>query len=179
MASVASHDTGVVPTRNWEPDFGVQVTLTGAVPPLDVGLANVTFAFPLLPGAVTGAIVGHARVNGGGAGAVGGGRGDADTTTTDAHEAFCFNASIAVQVKEVLPTAKSEPDAGEHAVVIGWTPPLAVGVSVTDMDFPSGDVKTGDGHETATGWGASGVRPATSDVPGPTSPVLSYDCTIK
>jgi hypothetical protein len=54
----------VVPTLNCEPDFGLQVTVTGAVPPLNVGLANLTAVFPLFPLSITGAIVGHVRLNG-------------------------------------------------------------------------------------------------------------------
>jgi hypothetical protein len=49
---------------NCEPDFGLQLRVTGAVPPLKVGLANLTAAFPLFPLSVAGAIVGHVRVNG-------------------------------------------------------------------------------------------------------------------
>jgi hypothetical protein len=56
----------VVPTLNCEPDFGLQLTVTGAVPPLNLGLANFTAVFPLFPLSVTGAIVGHVRLNGAG-----------------------------------------------------------------------------------------------------------------
>jgi hypothetical protein len=55
----------VVPTLNSEPDFGLQLTVTGAVPPLNVGLANLTAVLPLFPLSVTGAIVGHVRLSGG------------------------------------------------------------------------------------------------------------------
>jgi hypothetical protein len=55
----------VVPTLNCEPDFGLQLTVTGVVPPLNVGLANLTAVFPLFPLSVTGAIVGHVRLSGG------------------------------------------------------------------------------------------------------------------
>jgi hypothetical protein len=54
----------VVPMPNCEPDFGLQLTMTGAVPPLNVGLPNLTAAFPLFPLSVAGAIVGHVRLNG-------------------------------------------------------------------------------------------------------------------
>ena len=54
----------MVPMPNCEPDFGLQVTATGAVPPLNVGLANLTAAFPLFSLSVAGAIVGHVRLNG-------------------------------------------------------------------------------------------------------------------
>jgi hypothetical protein len=56
----------VVPTLNCEPDFGLQLTVTGAVPPLNVGLANLTAVFPLFPLSVIGAIVGHVRLIGAG-----------------------------------------------------------------------------------------------------------------
>jgi hypothetical protein len=51
---------------NCEPDFGVQLTMTGAVPPLNVGSANFTSVFPLFPLSVTIAIVGHVRLSGAG-----------------------------------------------------------------------------------------------------------------
>jgi hypothetical protein len=54
----------VVPMPNCEPDFGLQLTVTGAVPPLKVGLVNLTAPFPLFPLSVAGAIVGHVRLNG-------------------------------------------------------------------------------------------------------------------
>jgi hypothetical protein len=63
---MARQDTVVVPTLNGEPDFGLQLTVTGAVPPLTVGSANFTAVFPLFPLSVTGAIVGHVRLNGAG-----------------------------------------------------------------------------------------------------------------
>jgi len=102
----------------------------------------------------------------------------AHTATTDLHTAVCCRASVALQVKGVYPTTKSEPDAGEQVVEIGCTPPLTVGMSVTDIGLQSNDVKTGDGHAIATG-GETGVRPATSSDGGPTRPSLRYDCTTK
>ena len=56
----------MVPTLNCEPDFGLQLTVTGAVPPLNVGSGNLTAVFPLFPLSVIGAIVGHVRLNGAG-----------------------------------------------------------------------------------------------------------------
>jgi len=53
-----------VPTPNCDPDFGLHLTVTGAVPPLKVGLVNLTAAFSLFPLSVAGAIVGHVRLNG-------------------------------------------------------------------------------------------------------------------
>jgi hypothetical protein len=53
----------VVPTLNCEPDRGLQLAVTGAVPPLNVGSANLTAVFPL-PVSITGAIVGHVRLSG-------------------------------------------------------------------------------------------------------------------
>jgi hypothetical protein len=95
------------------------------------------------------------------------------------HDAFCCAASTAVQANEVVPTANCEPDAGEQLVEIGATPPLTVGVNVTERGLPSGEVKTGEGHEIER----AGTDPATlPDISGdgePTVPALSYDCTLK
>jgi hypothetical protein len=52
-------------------------------------------------------------------------------------------------VNDALPTGKSEPDLGEHVVVIGVPSPVTLGVSVTDTAFPSNDVSNGEGHEMA------------------------------
>ena len=134
----------MVPTLSCEPDFGLQVTVTGAVPPVNVGLANLTAVFPLFPLSVTGAIVGHVSLSGVADWAV------ADVTTTfDVQEAFCCRASTASQVNDALPTGKREPDVGEHVVVIGVTSPVTLGVSVTDTAFPSNDVNRGLGHQMA------------------------------
>jgi len=78
-----------------------------------------------------------------------------------------------VQVNEVVPTEKSEPDAGEQLVEIGATPPLTEGVNVTEMGLPSGEVNTGEGHEIErTGTGA-GTLPDISGADGPSVPALS------
>ena len=75
------------------------------------------------------------------------------TTTFDVQEAFCCCASsTALQVNDALPTGISEPDVGEHVVVIGVTSPVTLGVSVTDTAFPSNDVNRGLGHQMARGW---------------------------
>ena len=134
------------PTLSCEPDFGLQVTVTGAVPPLNVGSANLTAVFPPFPLSVTGAILGHVRLSGGADWAV------VDMTTTfDVQEAFCCRASTALQVNDALPTGKREPDVGEHVVVIGVTSPATLGVNVTDTAFPSNDVNRGLGHQMARG----------------------------
>jgi hypothetical protein len=95
------------------------------------------------------------------------------------HDAFCCAASTAVQANEVVPTENCEPDAGEQLVEIGATPPLTVGVNVTERGLPSGEVKTGEGHEIER----AGTDPPTlPDISGdgePTVPALSYDCTLK
>ena len=136
----------MVPTFSCEPDFGLHATVTGAVPPLNVGLANLTAVFPLFPLSVTGAIVGHVRLSGVARWAV------ADVTTTfDVQEAFCCRASTALQVNDALPTGKREPDVGEHVVVIGVTSPVTLGVNVTDTAFPSNEVNRGLGHQMARG----------------------------
>jgi hypothetical protein len=73
------------------------------------------------------------------------------TTTVDLQEALCCSASTALQVKDAFPTGKSEPDAGEHVVVIGVASPLTFGASVTGIAFPSNDVNNGEGHQMARG----------------------------
>jgi hypothetical protein len=54
----------VVPTLDCAPDFGLQLTLTGAIPPLNLGSENFMSVFPRVPLSVTDAIVGHVRLNG-------------------------------------------------------------------------------------------------------------------
>jgi hypothetical protein len=95
------------------------------------------------------------------------------------HDAFCCAASTAVQANDVVPTENCEPDAGEQLVEIGATPPPTVGVNVTEMGLPSGEVNTGEGHEIeSTGTGPA-TLPDISGVGEPTVPALSYDCTLK
>jgi len=78
-----------------------------------------------------------------------------------------------VQENEVVPTENSEPDAGEQLVETGATPPLTVGVNVTEMGLPSGEVNTGEGHEIErTGTGA-GTVPDISCDGEPSVPALS------
>jgi hypothetical protein len=98
------------------------------------------------------------------------------TTTVDLQEAFCCSASTALQVNDALPTGKSEPDVGEHVVVIGVPSPVTLGVSVTDTAFPSNDVNKGEGHEMARG-STVGNWPDTSDDGAPTAPSRVYDRT--
>jgi hypothetical protein len=192
FASVASHTTVVLPTRNCDPDFGRHWTSTGAIAPLTVGAANRTGAVGApftVAVALTGPMVGHFNVSvlaegdcvGGCAvvgGCVVGVVVDAFTTTPDVHEAFCCAASTAVHVNDVVPTGKSDPDGGEHVVDIGVTPPVTAGVSVTVVALPSSDVMTGDGQVIA-GPVDVATRPETSDDRGPTALPLSYDCTTK
>src|SRR4051812_36277398 len=45
-ASTPVHGTAVVPTLNEEPEPGVQVTFTGAAPPVTVGSGYETFCVP-------------------------------------------------------------------------------------------------------------------------------------
>jgi hypothetical protein len=190
FASVASHVTVVLPTWNWDPEFGLQRISTGATAPLTVGAAKFTgcvgapFAVFV---AVTGAIVGQLMMSGerepaegncvGGGGVVGV-LVDAFTTTPDEHEAFCCAPSTAVHVNDVVPTGKSDPDGGEHVVDTGVTPPVTVGVTVTAIALPSSDVITGDG-QAIVGPVDVGTRPETSDERCPTALSLSYDCTTK
>ena len=140
-------------------------------------------------GAGVGAGGAGAGVGAGGAGAgVGVGAGataGANTTTVDVHDAVCLIASVAVQLKGVVPTVKSEPEAGVQPPAIGAVPPLDDGRRVTDIGFPSGDVTTGEGHVTdkgtaggwgpAGGWDPAGVWPTTSIDGVPRVPPLLYD----
>jgi hypothetical protein len=78
-------------------------------------------------------------------------------------------------VNEVVPTENCDPDAGEQLVEIGATPPLTVGVNVTEMGLPSGEVNTGEGHEIErTGTEAeAGALPDTSVAGAPSVPAVS------
>jgi hypothetical protein len=79
-----------------------------------------------------------------------------------------------VHANEVVPTENSEPDAGEQLVETGATPPLAVGVNVTEIGLPSGEVNTGEGHEIVrAGTEAAATLPDISGAAGPSVPALS------
>jgi hypothetical protein len=98
------------------------------------------------------------------------------TTTVDLQEAFCCSASTAMQVNDALPTGKSEPDIGEHVVVIGVPSPVTFGVSVTGTAFPSNDVNKGEGHAMARGSTVGNWRGTSADG-APTAPSRVYDRT--
>jgi hypothetical protein len=135
FASTALQLMSVVPTGNSEPEAGVQLDETGALPPDTLG-EKVTAT-----GAPSGEVAegtGHRIV-----GAVGG----LYVTTTDVvHDARNCSASTAVQVAGVDPTGKSDPDAGEHEAVTGATPPDTAGENVIETGLPSVDDAIGDGH---------------------------------
>ena len=78
-----------------------------------------------------------------------------------------------MQENEVVPTENFEPDAGEQLVETGATPPLIVGVNVTEMELPSGEVNTGDGHEIDRAGTAAGTLPEISGDGEPSVPALS------
>jgi hypothetical protein len=78
-----------------------------------------------------------------------------------------------VQENEVVPTENFEPDAGEQLVEIGATPPLTVGVNVTEMELPSGEVNTGEGHEIERTGTAAATLPEISGDGEPSVPALS------
>jgi len=180
-ASTAWHEIVVVPTTNCVPDLGEQLVETGSTPPLVRGAANVTFDFPLFPGAVTVSIVGQAIVSGAsgaGGGGGGGSRGvgggatvSAVTTTADEHDAVCLTISVAVQLNGVVPTLNSEPEAGVHPMETGKTPPLDTARRLTWTGFPSVEVRSGDGQEID--GALIPVRPVTSVEGGPMRPWLS------
>jgi hypothetical protein len=78
-----------------------------------------------------------------------------------------------VQENDVVPTENFEPDTGEQFVEAGATPPLIVGVNVTAMELPSGEVNTGDGHEIERAGTAAGTLPEISGDGEPSAPALS------
>jgi hypothetical protein len=78
-----------------------------------------------------------------------------------------------VQENEVVPTENSEPDAGEQLVETGATPPLTVGVNVTEIALPSGEVNTGEGHEIERAGTGPATLPDISEEGEPSVPALS------
>jgi hypothetical protein len=121
------HVKFVVPSGNWDPDVGQQLAPIGETPPETVGAKFTATEFPKSDVAV-----------GFGQTILGGGGGP-ETFTTVLHEADRFNASMTPQVSAVEPTGKSDPDAGEQAVVRGARPPATTGANWTLTGLPSGD----------------------------------------
>ena len=78
-----------------------------------------------------------------------------------------------MQENEVVPTENFEPDAGEQLVETGATPPVIAGVNVTEMELPSGEVNTGDGHAIDRAGIAAGTLPEISGDGEPSVPALS------
>jgi hypothetical protein len=137
FASIAVQLKSVLPTGNSEPEAGVQLEDSGAVPPDTVG-EKVTR---------TGAPSGEVADGAGQMMAGGAADGGLYVTTTDVvHDARSCNASTAVQVAGVEPTGKSEPEAGEQDAVTGATPPVTAGENATTTGLPSADAATGAGH---------------------------------
>ena len=64
-ASVAVHDTAVVPTEKVEPEAGVHVTVTGGVPSMADGVVNEATAVTLFNGAVADTSSGQLRLSAG------------------------------------------------------------------------------------------------------------------
>jgi hypothetical protein len=158
----------VVPTGNREPDTGEQLAPTGEAPPESVGAKFTTTGFPSNDVAV-----------GAGQVIVGGGGGP-ETVTTALHEADRCKASTALHVSDVEPTAKSDPEAGEQAVVTGGKPPTAMGANVTITGLPSSDDALGTGQESDGGFVAvASVCPDTSADGGLSRPAALYDWTTK
>jgi hypothetical protein len=115
-ASTAVQTSGVLPTENFDPDAGEQVTATGVAPPVAFGIAKATFV-PAALLVVTVSITGQAITGGGGT-----------LTTTDVEQvATCLAASVAVHTTCVIPGANRLPDAGVQMLLIGATPPSVVG----------------------------------------------------
>jgi hypothetical protein len=141
-ASVAVHETGVVPTGKSDPEFGTQLVVIGCVPPATVGVANDT-ATGLPFGDVAPAMVGHVMLGSGAA-----------TVTVEEHVATCCAASVAVQVNGVVPTGNELPEAGVQVFVTVPVPPVKTGFKVTGIEMPSGDWTVTTEHEIASVSGA-------------------------
>jgi len=161
--------TAVEPIEKSDPDAGVHVVLTGATPPVTVGLKLTFTGLPLCE--TTGAMSGQAIVGAAvGVGNVGAGAGagdvmDAVTITLELHEAVVPLASLALQFSAVAPTGNSEPEAGTQIEETGAVPPATVGENVTATGFPSYDVADGAGHMIDSGAAAAGgLYVTTTDV---------------
>lgn len=99
--------------------------------------------------------------------------------TVDEQTARCSCESSAVHVIGVVPIGKGDPEAGEHEAETGGTPPFTVGVRVTVIGRPSGDVNTGVGHAIVTGIVAAPVLPDSSGEERPGTPSLRNACMMK
>ena len=99
--------------------------------------------------------------------------------TVDVQTARWSRESSAVQVIGVLPTGNGDPEAGEQEAPTGGTPPFTVGVRVTLIGRPSGDVSTGDGHPIVIGLVVAPVVAETSGDERPGTPSLRNACMTK
>jgi hypothetical protein len=158
-ASVAVHVTAVVPIGKSEPDGGTQLAVTGATPPVVAGLKVTFTGLPLCE--TTGGMSGH-EIESGATVVVT--EVKAVTTTFELHEALASLASMAVQTSPVVPTGKSDPDAGTQLDETGAVPPETVGENVTTTGFPSDDVADGAGHMIASGVVVGGLYVTITDV---------------
>jgi hypothetical protein len=119
--SSAEQATAVVPTRNDDPDAGVQLTARGPSTASFAEAANDTTA----PDALVASVVMFA-------GSVSVGGAESRTVTVNVPEPVFPRVSEAVHVTVVVPIGNVEPDAGEHVGVIEpSTVSLAVAVKVT------------------------------------------------
>jgi len=147
------HITLVVPIGNDDPDEGAQLETIGATPPATVGLNDTLTDVPFFE--ITGPMTGHEMVNGVSppldpvVGVVL--LEAAITVTLDVHDAVASFASVALHVSGVLPTGKSDPEAGVHREEIGAVPPETIGANDTGTALPAIDVADGAGHMIASG----------------------------
>jgi len=170
-ASTTLHVRLVVPTGNWEPDVGQQLAPMGETPPERVGAKFTTTEFPKSDVAVG---FGQAISGGGGAG------GGPETVTTVLHWADRCNASTTPHVSDVEPTGKSDPDAGEQAVVTGERPPATTGANCTTTGLPLGDEAVGAAQLIDGGFTAfKRVCPDTSADGALSTPAALYARTTK
>src|SRR5262245_9757119 len=94
------------------------------------------------------------------------------TVTTLEQVEVNVSASVTPHESGVVPTGKSEPDAGVQVVVNGAVPPLTVGANVKAIDLPSGEVADGAGQRIV-GVLFPAVRPETSTDGGLIAPLAS------
>ena len=118
-ASVAVHVTVVVPFGNVEPEAGTHATVAPGQLSVAAGVVYVTTAEHWFVAVGTVMFAGHVSV-----GAC------VSLTVTEKTQIPVFvEASVAVQITDVVPTGKVEPEAGTHATVAPGQLSEAVGVA--------------------------------------------------
>jgi hypothetical protein len=143
----------------------------GETPPESVGAKFTTTEFPKSDVAVG---FGQAISGGGGDGS------GPETVTTVLHWADRCNESMTPHVSDVEPTGKSDPDAGEQAVVTGERPPTTTGANFTTTGLPSSDEAVGAAQLIDGAFAAvRRVCPDTSADGALMTPAVLYERTTK